>query len=87
MSDEKKSDTDFVFSLQYAGKKLVGKGKTPLEALRAIPVPDKIMSKGILTITQGDKKKELLFYPAKLKRIFYANAQPVLIKDLVLGMK
>ena len=77
----------FVFSLDMGGQILEGEGVTALEALRAIPVPTKIMSKGVLTITQGDKKKVMLFMPPRLKRLFYHQAQPIIIKWLVSGMK
>lgn len=81
------SEPPFIFSLNLGGNILVGKGATALEALRAIPVPNKIMSKGVLTISQGDKKKEMLFMVPRLKRIFYHNAQPILIKMLAMGLK
>lgn len=80
-------DKPFLFSLNLGGKILKGTGATALEALRAIPVPQKIMSKGILTITKDDQKKEMMFMPSKLKRLFYFNAQPILIKYIQMGMK
>lgn len=83
---KKIAEEKYVISLQLGGKTLVGKGATTLEALRNIPVPEKIVGKGIIEITHGDKKKEMLFMPARLKRLFYPNAQPILVKWLSLGI-
>ena len=64
-----------------------GEGATALEALQSIPVPNKITTKGILTISQGQKKKELLYPIPKLKRLFYPKTQPIIIKWLAMLLK
>ncbi len=87
ISMEHKKKKPYVISLKLGSVTLVGEGETALEALRAIKKPDKIISKGVMTITDGVKTKEMLFMPPKLKRIFYPNAQPVLIKWLATGLK
>lgn len=78
---------EFSFSLKIGSQVLEGKGHTPLEALRAIERPIKIITKGVLTISHGDKKKEMLFNVPRLKRVFYPAAQPYLIKGMILGLK
>ena len=77
----------FKISILLGNVILYGEGLTALEAIRSIPVPNKITTKGILTISQGDKKKVLLYPIPKLKRLFYPNAQPILIKYLAMLLK
>ena len=77
----------FKISIKLGNVILNGEGLTALEALRNIPVPNKITTKGILTISQGDKKKELVYAVPKLKRLFYPNAQSILIKYLAMLIK
>jgi hypothetical protein len=48
-----------------------GVGKTPVEALRSIPKPFKVMWRATVTLTDGEKKVETLMYPVRLKRLFY----------------
>lgn len=84
---KKEKSTNFVFSLDLGGETLKGEGETPLEALRAIPVPNKIMNKGLLTITHGEAKKTMMFTVPKLRRLFYFNAQPIIIKWVASGLK
>lgn len=47
-----------------------GKGETPVEALRSIKTPLKIMWRGIVTVKEGKKKVETLMYPIRLRRLF-----------------
>ncbi len=77
----------YTFSLKLGGETYEGTGATPLEALQAVPRPPKFTTKGILTISHGELKKQLLFMPARLKRMFYPNAQRVLVKWLAAGLK
>ena len=84
---EEKKEKPFVVTFLMGGKTISGKGATALLALQDIHNQDKIISKGIMPISQGKKKKEMLFMPVKLKRIFYPNAQPILIKWLAQGLK
>lgn len=72
----------YLVSLALGDKVFEGSGGTVVEALRSMPVPVKIVSKGLLKLTDGTKKMERMWQPAKLKRLFYPLAQPVLAKQL-----
>ena len=74
-------------SIKLGNVIIEGEGLTALEALQNIPVPNKITTKGILTISQGQKKKELLYPIPKLKRLFYPKTQPIIIKWLAMLLK
>lgn len=76
------AEKKFKISIKLGNVVIEGEGLTALEALQSIPVPSKITTKGILTISQGQKKKELVYNVPKLRRLFYPNAQPILIKYL-----
>ena len=86
LSTPQKKD-NFKIVIKLGNEVIKGEGLTALEALRNIPVPNKITTKGILTISQGDKKKELVYAVPKLKRLFYPNAQPIIIKYLAMLIK
>jgi hypothetical protein len=77
----------FKISLTLGDKVYTGKGETALDALRAIERPAKIQTKGIFVVSQGKLKKQMLLTVPRLKRFFYPSAQPILIKQLVTGMK
>jgi hypothetical protein len=89
MGKKTKSPKDeFIVSLKLGDKTFEGTGKTALAALSAMPKPDKIVSKGILTISQGDAKRELLLWPIRLKRLFYSPTyQAIQAKYLTMGLK
>ena len=84
---EKVENNLFKIAIKLGNVLLSGEGLTALEEIRSITVPNKITTKGILTISQGEKKKELVYTIPKLKRLFYPNAQPILIKYLAMLMK
>lgn len=46
-------------------------GATVLEALRGLKKPDKIMSKGILTLEYNGMRSQQMYFPQRLKRLFY----------------
>lgn len=78
----------FSISLQLGDRKYEGSGATAHEALMAVPKPDKMMGKGVLTITHGTLKKQMMFFPQRLKRLFYSkNFQAIQAKQLALLMK
>lgn len=83
---EKKPEL-FKISIQLGNMILAGEGLTALEALQSIPIPSKITTKGVVIISQGKKKKELVYTVPKLKRLFYPNAQPIIIKYLASLLK
>lgn len=64
-----------------------GEGMTALEALQSIKPPQKIASKGIVTIVKGEQTREILFQVPRLRRLFYPNSQPILVKVLSIGFK
>ena len=76
----------FKFHLDMCGVKSEGVGATALEALHALKPPVKITTKGVLTISVGDRKKEILLSVQRLKRLFYPNFQLVNVKNLVYGL-
>jgi hypothetical protein len=79
---------EFTVSLKLGDKTFKGTGKTALAALIAVPKPGKIVSKGILTITHGDTKRELLLWPLRINRLFYSPIyQAIHAKYLAMGLK
>lgn len=48
-----------------------GIGATPVEALRSIKRPFKVMWRATVTLGDSKKKAETLMYPTRLKRLFY----------------
>lgn len=47
-------------------------GDTLLAALMKLPKPEKIMNKGVLTVEHDGKRSQQLFFPQRLKRLFYS---------------
>lgn len=82
-----KAKSKFKISLTLDGKVYTGKGETALEALRSMQRPTKIQTKGVFHVSDGKSEKQMLLTVPRLKRFFYPNAQPILIKQLVTGMK
>ncbi len=76
----------FKFHLNMVGEIFESEAPTALEALRKLQAPPKLINKAVLTISQGDKVKEILLTVPKLKRLFYPNFQNILIKNLVHGL-
>lgn len=77
----------FCISLAVGGKHFESKGDSALVALETLEQPAKIFSKGVLTITYGERKNELLLQPVQIKRLFYKVARPFIAKNLVMGLK
>lgn len=74
-------DVSFKITLKLGGKVLTGEGKTMFEALNKLPVPNKIVSKGVLSVGK-DKPYEMVLMPSQLKRLFYPLALPYTAKKL-----
>ena len=79
-------DKPFKFHLDLCGQIFEGTGATAFDALKAIPTPEKITTKGTLVITHGEKAKTLILLIPTIKRLFYHNFQEVIIKQLVYGL-
>ena len=79
----------FIISLSLGDKTYKGQGENALEALTSMEKPVKIMHKGILTISNGSLKKELLMQPVKIKRLFFRSRSllEVVAKQLAMGLK
>ncbi len=69
-------------SIQLGDETLRGSGNTALAALQSITKPVKIVTKGQVTMTKGDKKMTKIMQPWQLKKLFYPLAQGVLSKQL-----
>lgn len=64
--------------LNMAGTEYKGTGATIFEAMDNIPLDyTKIKTKGVLTITQGNKKCERLFYLRPLKALFAGKVRKI----------
>ena len=63
--------------INIGDKEYKGTGETMLEALTALPMPEKIMSKSIVTIAKDEKTHEMPYAPVRLKRLFWKNALPI----------
>lgn len=84
---KKETKDKFLIKIEMGGTVMKGEGADVLEALRSIPPPFKIMNKGVLTMTYGEKKLQRLFLPIRLRRLFYPTAQPLMAKQLAVGLK
>lgn len=64
--------------LEMAGQEYRGDGLTTVEAIENIPLDfTQIKTKGVLTITQGNKKCERLFYLRPLKALFAGKVRKI----------
>ena len=73
----------FTLSLSLGDKVYKGKGASMLEALQTLKMPEKIMSKAILTISDGELSYDIDFQPVKTKRLYWKNAQPIIAKQFM----
>lgn len=80
--EPKVEQTLYTITLTLGDKTIEGSGETALEAIRAIPVPVKIFTKGILKITDGVKKAEQVLIVPRVRRLFYPLMQPIIAKQL-----
>lgn len=79
----------FTLTLKIGPDTYTSSGETCLMALQLLKRPIKLMGKGVLTVSQGTKKKELLMMPERLKRLFYPKPdfQAIQAKQLSLYLK
>ena len=82
-----KTKQPFSISLSLGDKVYKSKGSSFVEALLSLPMPVKIMSKAILTISDGNGSAELDYTPRTTKRLFWKTARPTLAKqfDILVG--
>ena len=78
-------EPEFTITVKIENGIYEGKSATALEALQTVPIPE-LISTGTLTISHGDKTKEMLFSGQALKRIFNPYHQELLVNDLILGL-
>lgn len=84
----KKLKEKFEISLQLGDETYEAKGATIEEALKNLPRPDKIMTKGVLTVKHGNALRIEMMFPTRLKRLFYNKLfQQIQAKNLTIGLK
>lgn len=71
MASKKPKKKPYKLTIQLGNDIHVGEGDSVLEALQQIPKPGKIMLKGLVTIEHDGTKGQQLFWPARMKRLFY----------------
>jgi len=81
LKGDSKKEKVFSISLSLGDKVYKSKGANFLEALQTLKMPEKIMSKAILTISDGELSYDMDYLPLKTKRLFWKNAQPLLAKQ------
>lgn len=77
----------FVITIKLGNETYTSKGETMLEAVTSMELPRKIVTKGLLTVTHGEKKGEKMLMPLFLRRIFYPLARFHKAKQLELWLK
>ena len=78
---------DYTLVLHLGGKTYEGTGTTMLEALKALPNPRKVVSRGQLEIHSFEAVRTRQLNIPQIKRLFYPLAQQILAKQLSVGMK
>ena len=82
------TDSNYKVTVTIGADVYQGQGASPFLALSSVPKPLKIMHKGVFTITDGEKKREVLMLPVRLRRLFYNKLyQQIQLKSLCMGMK
>lgn len=89
MAKKTTKSSDFTISIQLGKDTLKGSGATPLLALQTIKKPVKIITKGIVTVSDGTHSKSILMQPGRIKRLFFASPvmQAIHAKQLAIGLK
>lgn len=78
---------EFVITLKIGQEIYRGSGVTAMEALENLPKPQKILLKGIVTVEKGEKKREQIMYPVRLRRLFWPIARYTQAKLLAFGFE
>ena len=83
-----KKQKPYAATLTLGDKTYKGDGPTAFDALASLPKPQKIVGKGVFTLSHGDKKVQQTFWPVRLKRLFWNKTyQAVQAKMLAAVMK
>jgi hypothetical protein len=77
----------YTISLTLGNTTHKGKGETILEALESMMKPVKIITKGLLRVSDGVKTYEQSLPPPRIKRLFYPQAQFYQARYLSLMLK
>lgn len=77
----KVSEKIYKISLSLGDRTIKAKGATAFEALKNLDKPLKIITKGVVTMTEGKRKMIQLFQPSRCKRMFYPLAQVIFAKQ------
>jgi hypothetical protein len=67
-----KKKPSYKFTLQIGDKTYTSEGASIYEALVALEKPAKIMNKAVLRLEHDGKFTQQLFFPQRLKRLFYS---------------
>lgn len=76
----------YKISIKIGDTVLKGSGATALEAMQKIEKPQKIFTKGVVTVSTGKKERVHVLAPMKLRRLFYPNFQHILVRNLAFGL-
>ena len=76
-----KKSGQYSIAIVLGAETIRGTGDSMLSALKSIPVPVKVTTKGIINLTDGSKKAELVWIVPKIKKLFQPLAQAVLAKQ------
>lgn len=71
MTVSQKMKKNFSLTIKTNHDTYKGKGESPVEALRSIEKPFKVMWRATVTLKKEKKKAEVLMYPTRLRRLFY----------------
>lgn len=63
----------FSLTLVMGGRTYSGVGATEADALSNLERPNKIMAKGVLTVSSGDSKKVIAMTPLRIKQLFLTS--------------
>ena len=88
MAKKKPKPKVYFLTLEIGNEVFTSKGETMHQALMALPKPDKIMNKAMLTVENGDYRAAQQFFPARLRRLFYSpTMQAIQAKQLLATLK
>ena len=77
---------DFSITLTLGDTTVSGRGISMLEALQRLPKPAKMVSKGVVVLSNGTKTRTLVYTPFQVKRLFFPIATKFIAKQFSYGM-